>query len=186
MVGLLDGVTRAGVRAASGAATTTNYSEPIYATAASAARTALAAPTSSKPAAKRRHKRAYFFLLWYDCPARPPPIRPTTFGLLRAEVPLGSSTASSPSLVFATLIRRSRQPTAERWSFARALHSQVQALVRGAERCSTLGCEPKEVNFFDWACRAERSPGARSKRASRRRRPSKAIKAHRSAAVAGR
>ena len=61
-------------------------------------------------------------------------------------------------------------------ALARALNSRAQALVRRAERCSTLGCGPKEVNFFDWACRAERSPGAGPKRASRRRRPSKAIK----------
>ena len=49
---------------------------------------------------------------------------------------------------FATLIRP--QPTADRGTlvFARALRSQVQALVRAAERCSTLGCEPKGGEFF--------------------------------------
>ena len=74
----------------------------------------------------------------------------------------------------------------QRWSCASATFTSAKRCCEPPSAAALWVVNPKEVNFFDWACRAERSPGARSKRASRRRRPSKAIKAHRSAAVAGR
>ena len=114
----------------------------------------MAAPTSSKPAAKWLN----FFLLWYNCPARSPPIRPTTFGRSRAEVQYIDSSMSlsrcRPTSRLFALSSQRRQLAGGSRRTPRVLHSPVQSLDREARaRGHSFGFQPKGEFFCSKACR---------------------------------
>ena len=155
--------------------------EPICACAATAARTAF---WQHRRAPYRRPAPNNFFYLQKITKRRAAPV-PRRF--LGREDRSSSGTAGHLQASFCDIIRTPQPSTADRGSSSsRELCIHKRKRWCKAPSSIPLGCEPEGAEFFRLRRRVKRSPGARSKRASRRRRPSKAIKAHRSAAVAGR